>query len=142
MIAVVDTLEINCGYSIQLDDDINITQKFSSSKQTPSFSFLSQKFLFFILKGSFLANQQALLSEINQAYFSETIPITFEPVPIAEDLKMLGNQLHMIPSVLGVVGIDLSRVPSYTTAINSRRLYSFSGSLPTYDSVSVPGIRS
>ncbi|KAL0077372.1 hypothetical protein J3Q64DRAFT_1703022 [Phycomyces blakesleeanus] len=88
MIAVVDTLEINCGYSIQLDDDINITQKFSSSKQTPSFSFLSQKFLFFILKGSFLANQQALLSEINQAYFSETIPITFEPVPIAEDLKV------------------------------------------------------
>ncbi|KAG2198231.1 hypothetical protein INT46_005222 [Mucor plumbeus] len=37
-------------------------------------------------------------------------------------------------------GIDLSRVPSYTTAIRSNRLYSFSGSLPGYDSlVAVPG---
>ncbi|RCH79661.1 hypothetical protein CU098_004729, partial [Rhizopus stolonifer] len=37
-------------------------------------------------------------------------------------------------------GIDLSRVPSYTTAIRSNRLYSFSGSLPGYDAVvAVPG---
>ncbi|KAF7728656.1 hypothetical protein EC973_005693 [Apophysomyces ossiformis] len=36
-------------------------------------------------------------------------------------------------------GVDLSRVPSYTTAIRSGRLYSFSGSLPAYDSVAVPG---
>lgn len=37
-------------------------------------------------------------------------------------------------------GIDLSRVPSYTTAIRSNRLYSFSGSLPGYESaVAVPG---
>jgi hypothetical protein len=36
-------------------------------------------------------------------------------------------------------GIDLSRVPSYTTAIRSNRLYSFSGSLPGYDSIAVPG---
>lgn len=37
-------------------------------------------------------------------------------------------------------GIDISRVPSYTTAIRSNRLYSFSGSLPGYDSViAVPG---
>ncbi|KAI7861987.1 hypothetical protein BDF14DRAFT_1861243 [Spinellus fusiger] len=36
-------------------------------------------------------------------------------------------------------GGDLSRVPSYTTAIHSRRLHSFSGSLPTYDSVFVLG---
>ncbi|ORZ12675.1 or S-antigen, C-terminal domain-domain-containing protein [Absidia repens] len=36
-------------------------------------------------------------------------------------------------------GIDLSRVPSYTTAVRSNRLYSFSGSLPTYESVSIPG---
>lgn len=32
-------------------------------------------------------------------------------------------------------GIDISRVPSYTTAIRSNRLYSFSGSLPGYDAV-------
>lgn len=32
-------------------------------------------------------------------------------------------------------GIDISRVPSYTTAIRSTRLYSFSGSLPGYDAV-------
>ncbi|CAO3679296.1 unnamed protein product [Rhizopus stolonifer] len=31
--------------------------------------------------------------------------------------------------------IDLSRVPSYTTAIRSNRLYSFSGSLPGYESL-------
>jgi hypothetical protein len=37
-------------------------------------------------------------------------------------------------------GIDLSRVPSYTTAIRSNRLYSFSGSLPGYDSISIPGV--
>lgn len=37
-------------------------------------------------------------------------------------------------------GIDLSRVPSYTTAIRSNRLYSFSGSLPGYESIiAVPG---
>lgn len=36
-------------------------------------------------------------------------------------------------------GVDLSRVPSYTTAIRSNRLYSFSGSLPGYESVAVPG---
>lgn len=37
-------------------------------------------------------------------------------------------------------GIDLSRVPSYTTAVRSNRLYSFSGSLPTYESIGVPGV--
>jgi hypothetical protein len=37
-------------------------------------------------------------------------------------------------------GMDLSRVPSYTTAVRSNRLYSFSGSLPTYESISVPGV--
>ncbi|CEG75280.1 hypothetical protein RMATCC62417_10350 [Rhizopus microsporus] len=37
-------------------------------------------------------------------------------------------------------GIDLSRVPSYTTAIRSNRLYSFSGTLPGYESVvATPG---
>ncbi|KAI9305261.1 hypothetical protein BJ944DRAFT_265488 [Cunninghamella echinulata] len=36
-------------------------------------------------------------------------------------------------------GLDLSRVPSYTTAIRSTRIYSFSGCLPTYDSLAVPG---
>ncbi|KAI8384813.1 uncharacterized protein BYT42DRAFT_563728 [Radiomyces spectabilis] len=37
-------------------------------------------------------------------------------------------------------GIDLSRVPSYTTATRSGRLYSFSGSsLPAYDTIAVPG---
>ncbi|CAO3623902.1 unnamed protein product [Cunninghamella blakesleeana] len=38
-------------------------------------------------------------------------------------------------------GVDLSRVPSYTTAIRSTRIYSFSGtSLPNYDSLAaVPG---
>jgi hypothetical protein len=36
--------------------------------------------------------------------------------------------------------VDLSRVPSYTTAVRSNRLYSFSGSLPTYESVGVPGV--
>lgn len=37
-------------------------------------------------------------------------------------------------------GIDLSRVPSYTTVIRSNRLYSFSGSLPGYDAViAIPG---
>ncbi|CEG80803.1 hypothetical protein RMATCC62417_15088 [Rhizopus microsporus] len=36
--------------------------------------------------------------------------------------------------------IDLSRVPSYTTAIRSNRLYSFSGTLPGYESVvATPG---
>ncbi|KAL0075699.1 hypothetical protein J3Q64DRAFT_1769164 [Phycomyces blakesleeanus] len=55
----------------------------------------------------------------------------------SEDSEELGD----LPS-LPWQGIDLSRVPSYTTAIHSRRLYSFSGSLPTYDSVSVPGSRS
>jgi hypothetical protein len=39
-----------------------------------------------------------------------------------------------------ISGIDLSRVPSYTTAVRSNRLYSFSGSLPTYESISVPGV--
>lgn len=39
-------------------------------------------------------------------------------------------------------GIDLSRVPSYTTAIRSNRLYSFSGSLPTYESIAIPGTSS
>ncbi|CDH48601.1 arrestin domain-containing protein [Lichtheimia corymbifera JMRC:FSU:9682] len=36
-------------------------------------------------------------------------------------------------------GFDLSRVPSYTTAVRSGRLYSFSGSLPTYESIAIPG---
>ncbi|KAG2223955.1 hypothetical protein INT45_013412 [Circinella minor] len=35
-------------------------------------------------------------------------------------------------------GVDLSRVPSYSTACTSRRLYSFSGSLPAYDSLVLP----
>jgi hypothetical protein len=39
-----------------------------------------------------------------------------------------------------ISGIDLSRVPSYTTAVRSNRLYSFSGSLPTYESIGVPGV--
>lgn len=37
-------------------------------------------------------------------------------------------------------GLDLSRVPSYTTAVRSGRLYSFSGSLPPYEAIiAVPG---
>lgn len=50
-----------------------------------------------------------------------------------------GNRIDTLP--LPWEGIDLSRVPSYTTAIRSNRLYSFSGSsLPGYDSlVAVPG---
>ncbi|CAO3595408.1 unnamed protein product [Absidia cylindrospora] len=36
-------------------------------------------------------------------------------------------------------GVDLSRVPSYTTAIRSGRLYSVSSTLPTYESISIPG---
>ncbi|KAI8086479.1 uncharacterized protein BX664DRAFT_366029 [Halteromyces radiatus] len=44
-----------------------------------------------------------------------------------------------VDSPLPWQGIDLSRVPSYTTAVRSNRLYSFSGSLPTYESVSMPG---
>ncbi|KAI9275774.1 hypothetical protein BDA99DRAFT_457465 [Phascolomyces articulosus] len=35
-------------------------------------------------------------------------------------------------------GVDLSRVPSYSTACASRRLYSFSGSLPAYDTLVLP----
>ncbi|ORX49121.1 hypothetical protein DM01DRAFT_1309175 [Hesseltinella vesiculosa] len=36
--------------------------------------------------------------------------------------------------------LDLSRVPSYTTACRTNRLYSFSGSLPTYESaIAIPG---
>ncbi|KAI9313270.1 hypothetical protein BX666DRAFT_2020749 [Dichotomocladium elegans] len=42
------------------------------------------------------------------------------------------------PGRLPWEGIDLSRVPSYTTAVRSGRLYSFSGSLPTYESVAIP----
>lgn len=34
------------------------------------------------------------------------------------------------------MGVDLSRVPSYTTALRTGRLYSYSGnSLPAYDSI-------
>ncbi|CDH53682.1 arrestin domain-containing protein [Lichtheimia corymbifera JMRC:FSU:9682] len=37
-------------------------------------------------------------------------------------------------------GVDLTLVPSYTTAVRSGRLYSFSGpSLPTYESIAMPG---
>ncbi|ORZ09619.1 hypothetical protein BCR42DRAFT_381754 [Absidia repens] len=36
-------------------------------------------------------------------------------------------------------GVDLSRVPSYTTAVRSGRLYSISSTLPTYESISIPG---
>ncbi|SAM07828.1 hypothetical protein [Absidia glauca] len=37
------------------------------------------------------------------------------------------------------MGIDLSRVPSYTTALRTDRLYSYSGySLPAYDSIANP----
>ncbi|KAF7727843.1 hypothetical protein EC973_006956 [Apophysomyces ossiformis] len=42
--------------------------------------------------------------------------------------------------VLPWMGMDLTRVPSYSTAVRSSRLYSFSGpSLPTYDSLSLSG---
>lgn len=57
-----------------------------------------------------------------------------------EDTPRTSNENNN--NMLGVPweGIDLSRVPSYTTAIRSNRLYSFSGSLPGYDAVvAVPG---
>lgn len=53
-----------------------------------------------------------------------------------EDEESSGDRLGVNPWE----GVDLSRVPSYTTAIRSNRLYSFSGSLPGYDAVvAVPG---
>ncbi|KAI8970271.1 hypothetical protein BDF20DRAFT_890212 [Mycotypha africana] len=52
------------------------------------------------------------------------------------------SSLTNLNSTTAWEGIDLSRVPSYTTAIRSNRLYSFSGSLPGYESlVVVPGNR-
>ncbi|KAI9322185.1 hypothetical protein BX666DRAFT_1892369 [Dichotomocladium elegans] len=72
--------------------------------------------------------------------FATPCPAASQVRPCCSETSSTVSDDGELDEPAGWQGADLTLVPSYTTAVRSNRLYSFSGpSLPTYDSIAIAG---